>query len=553
MNLNQPALSELWEKSRIELGAQFEQRPASAVFLEGSIAEGFGNERSDVDFVALFDDPLELPTMPYILFIDGRRVEVRLLSSARLRGELARVRSAANRGLRGLSRLSWNLLERCQRFMGCVPIRNESLIRDLQAELGQPTTGAAVSGWFSDFARQTGRYAVAMFALEQPDHARAWIRTAVFHAAKSHVAALGEKYMGPKWLSLQLERARIDRALVDRLWAFLQGSLQVLEAREALETGIALIRDFGVSGVSLDPEKVLIVRVRGVTTWQVGDRVHLLRASDLYALDEAAAKVWRRIVWNLPCIDIARKSAADCGSRGLDILADFSRSGLIGLRWKGSGEIRARQHATTVPAGREPLISIDGARLEHRGRTGIHLLPLPARRFAEAGLELAWAQIGLENAREDAEGAFKGGQWRVLAYSLERMVQVTCLAALSSHGVTPQPPLEEAVLEAIRLLEPDEALVEDMRRVERGTIASKIQAQAQIELAEGIVARLRAVAGEADFPASFDSADGWLQTILKSYDWVNLAAHLNARFPQTAHGGRGSAEEARDLLASYCA
>jgi hypothetical protein len=34
------------------------------------------------------------------------------------------------------------------------------------------------------------------------------------------------------------------------------------------------------------------------------------------------------------------------------------------------------------------------------------------------------------------------------------------------------------------------------------------------------------------------------------YDWINLAAHLNARFPASAVGGRGSAEEARDLLAS---
>ena len=122
MLMTDPMLAELWQKSRAALGAQFEQRAPSAVFLEGSIAEGFGNERSDVDFVAIVDNGIEPATMPYILFIDGRRVEVRLLSPARLRRELAQVREALGKGRRAVARLSWNLLERCQRFIGALPI-----------------------------------------------------------------------------------------------------------------------------------------------------------------------------------------------------------------------------------------------------------------------------------------------------------------------------------------------------------------------------------------------------------------------------------------------
>src|SRR5262245_30872889 len=170
MLMTDPLLADLWEKSRAALTAQLESRAADAVFLEGSIAEGFGNDRSDVDFVAIVDGGLEPATMPYILFIDGRRVEVRLLSSARLRHELGQVGTALGRGRRAVARLSWNHLERCQRFMGALPIHNPALIRALQAELGTGKLGEAVALWFEDFACQTARYAVAMLALGELDY-----------------------------------------------------------------------------------------------------------------------------------------------------------------------------------------------------------------------------------------------------------------------------------------------------------------------------------------------------------------------------------------------
>jgi hypothetical protein len=551
MLMTNPLLADLWEKSRAALKAQLEQRAADAVFLEGSIAEGFGNERSDVDFVAIVDSGLEPATMPYILFIDGRRIEVRLLSSQRLKRELAQVRAALGKGRRAVARLSWNLLERCQRFMGASPIHNPALIRALQAGLGHEPLGLAVALWFEDFARQTGRYAVAMLALGELDYARAWIKTAAFHAAKSHVARLGERYMSPKWLSLQLERAAVDPERVRRLWALLHESGA---DTDAVAAGIALIRDFGVRGVSLSPEKVLVASRPGVTTWQIGERVHVLRGRDVFALADEAARTWRSITFGRPCTTIAGSAggvvAAD---RRRALLADFSRSGLVSLHWQGGGEIRARQRLTSAPVARSPLISIDGARLSADREASVQLLPMPAQRFVEAGLEMTWANIGLENAREDALGALKRGQWRVLEYALQRMVQTACMVTLGAHGVTPQPPLEEATLEAIRLLQLEDALVDGIRELETCSIGSEEDARNRLELADELAQRLRSRGGEPQFPASFDTASGWRGTIRVAYDWINLGAHLGARFPQTAHGGHGTAEEARDLLASSSA
>ncbi len=553
MLMTNPLLADLWGKSRAALSAQLAERPADAVFLEGSIAEGFGNGRSDVDFVAVFESGLEPPTMPYILFIDGRRIEVRLLTSRRLRRELAQVRNAAASGRAAVARLPWNLLERCQRFMGALPIHAPALLRALQAELGDEALGTAVALWFEDFACQAGRYAVAMLALGEGDYARAWIRTAVFHAAKSHVARLGERYMSPKWLSLQLERAAVDADRVRRLQTLLHDAHRQ-PAEAAVASGIGLMREFGVAGVDLAPEKVVLGRVAGVSTWQVGERVHVLRGRDVFAFDDEAARTWRAISYGTPCTAIAAAPGGSVGAeRRRALLAEFSRSGLVSLRWKGSGEIRARERATAAPVAGSPLISVAGARLSDGQGRSVQLLPMPAERFVEAGLEMTWANIGLENAREDALGAAQRGQWGVLEYALQRMVQTACMIALGAYGVTPQPTLEEATLEAIRLLPLGDALVAVIRELETCSISSEADARDRLAAADDLALRLRTLGGDPRFPASFDTAAGWRGTILASYDWVNLGAHLGARFPQTAHGGRGSAEEARDLLASTSA
>jgi hypothetical protein len=553
MLMTNPFLADLWEKSRTALTAQLEQRAAEAVFLEGSIAEGFGNGRSDVDFVAIVDSGLEPATMPYVLFIDGRRIEVRLLSSHRLRRELLQVSTALARGRSAVARLSWNLLERCQRFMGALPIHNAALIRALQDELGTQRLGEAVALWFDDFARQSGRYAVAMLALGEVAYARTWIKTAAFHAAKSHVARLGERYMSPKWLSLQLERCGVDPARVARLWKLLHAPHEGGDESGTVRAGIALIREFGVKGVSAAPHNVLIGRVKGVTTWQIGERVHVVRGSDVFALDSAAARTWRAITFGTPCTTIPdRLEGIVPSERCRALLADFSRAGLLSLHWKGGGEIRARQRATSAPVTRSPLISIDGARLA-KDAASIQLLPLPAGRFVEAGLEMAWANIGLENAREDALGALERGQWRVLEYALQRIVQTACMVTLGARAVTPQPPLEEATLEALRLLRLDDAMIAGIREIERCTINSAEDARRHLACADDLARRLRESGGEAHFPASFDTASGWRKTIHAAYDWINLGAHLDVRFPQTAHGGHGTADEARDLLASSSA
>lgn len=547
MLLDPNAIARLWEQARSELNL----KAADAVFLEGSIAEGFGNDRSDIDFVAVIDDGSDVPTMPYIVFAEGRRIEVRYLTSEKIARRLRKVRRAVERGPGAMARLSWDLLDRCQRFMRCFALTNPELIARLQRELGAEALQKAVIGWFEDFARQTGRFAVAMLALHQDDYARAWIRTAALYGAKSYVARRGETYLGPKWLSLQLDRADVAKETARRVWQLLHQELEVQSAADYVRVGVELLAELEVPGVDCDQSRVHVGLRRGVTTWQIGERIHVARGDDLFALSATAGEAWRSVVGGTACTAIlGRVRDDDARRRRGAYLADFNRAGLITLLWDGAAPIRARHRSTSGPVSTTPLISFAGAQPRPNDERGLSLLPMPARRFAEAGMELTWANMGLENALEDALGAEKRGQWRVLHYSLERMSQMAALVALSAFGVTPMPPLEEATLEAIRLLRLDQALADDLRTLERAPISSAEEAARHRALATSVTERLRGIAGHGAFPASFDSASGWRGTMLIGFDWINMMTYLDARFPMTSPGGRGTLEEARDVLAA---
>jgi len=551
--LDDALLFELWAEAKRRLGAQLDQRAAQAVFLEGSLAEGFGNPGSDVDFVAIVDDGTRVATMPYVLFVHERRVEVRFLSRDRLERELEELRAELDAGLAAPStRISWNQLERCQRFVHCHPIFNAEYIDALKETLGVEALGRIVRAWFVDFARETGRYAVAMHVLDEHEAARAWLRTAGFHALKAYVAGRGEHYLGSKWLELQMDRCGVAPAIRSRLRALLFDPGQGLSPAEQVERGVALLADLAVDGVELDARQVRFGGKPDVSTWQIGRHVHVVRGGDVFRLGPAAASAWRSVELGRPCLDaIDAQRFPETAARRKRHLADFARKGLIGLSW-GDEPIRARQEAESCPspfpAG--PVLSVDGARLVESAASEVQLLPMPAVRFAEAGVNLTWAHVGVENAREDSLGALRKQQWGVLEYTLQRMVQTAAMVALAAHGITPQPPLEEATLVAARLLKLDAALRETIRKVEATPIGSELDAQRSFAAADEVVRTLRQLAGESSFPTSFETEEGWCETILYGYDWFNLAAHLDAPFPATAVGGRGTAEEARDVLAS---
>ncbi|ATL66513.1 AMP-binding protein [Nocardia terpenica] len=506
--------------------------PGSAVVFEGSLAEGFGNDGSDIDFLLIAPGDEDLPTLPTVLFLDGRRIEIRTRSHAQIRHQLER----AARG-----EVDEDLLNRCHRFLHATVLRPgpEHLDLDgLRELLPRADFDRIVAGWWAERARHALRYAVALHALGEHDEAGAWARDGLLQAVKAWLAERGETYVETKWLPHQLNRlataASDTAALIDRYRA--------LDESADLATILALATEFGVE-VADDPGQVVLTRVERVTTWTVGDRVHVLRDDrDVFALSDRAAHAWRSVVLRRSLRDILTRT--DIGRE----LAEFVRLGLVGLAWRDAGPItpalamcKPLRPYTPVPCPIAPAIELAGAARD--GGVAV-LSPLPAERFIACASELVWANVVVENAREDLAGAVKSGQGAVADIAAHRVIAMSVRMLLSAYGVNPLPADTTPVQTLRRLLPattPDVlAAVEAAGRVRFSPIAEIGEdALRRVAVLDDLVAQIRVVVGGTGFPASFDSREQWRRTLDISYDWLRIAGYLDTDLPL---------DEARDLL-----
>ncbi|MFJ8010048.1 nucleotidyltransferase domain-containing protein [Streptomyces fagopyri] len=590
MILTDGQLQDLLDKSL----AALPPGPDWAVVLEGSIAEGFGNPSSDIDFLLIGRDGADLPTMPSLLFVDGRRVEIRTRSVRQLAEQFTALEAGAGRP----GRLSEDLLNRCQRLLGSHPLRGHALVDEVKALLPAGRLREIAAGWWTHRARQSLRHAMALDCLGEGAEAADWARAGLVQAVKAWAAGRGETYLEPKWLSLQLDRA--GRADVrDRYWALESAAPAGHDADADAVHGylgecLAFAAALGVSGVAWHPERLTVERAARVTTWQTGERVHVIRGRrDVFALGERAGAVWRSLVLGTPLPAVlagARRAgaadtgatdarASDAGAGAADtrtvnagtadagtadagtadagtadaeaadagrLVAAFLRYGLVRLAWKGAGTVTPALPlaapagpVTPPPYSAPPLLSVRGAAVS--GPDGIDLLPLPAERFAAATMALVWSNVVVENAREDLDGALRRGQWRVAELTSRRAVHAALRGLFSSHGVNPLP----ADTDLVRRL----SLLPSLPGSVRGraedllgrTIASAGQGErARTDLGD-FVALVRDTAGADAFPSSFDSADTWRATLELGYDWLRIGTYLGAELPL---------EEARDLIVS---
>jgi hypothetical protein len=519
--------------------AQVAAAPGCAVVLEGSIAEGFGNPSSDIDLLLISDDDGEQPTMPSILFVAGRRVEVRTRTTGQIAAQFEVLRAKAGRRLPALHE---DLLNRCQRLLGSHVLRGEELVAEVKAMLPAGEFAGVMTRWWAHYARQSARQAVALGLLGQHEEAAAWARPALTQAAKAWAAGRGETYLEPKWLSMQLERIG-DEQVAARYWALADDG----SGPEYLDECVRLIADLGVSGCTDAVTMLSLERVANVTTWQTGDRVHVVRDKrDVFALGSAAGRVWRSVVFgrSLPAVLTA---GAACGvAEPGELVADFLRLGLARLAWRDGGTVcpalplgAPAGPISPPPSQVRPVVRLQGT--EVADERAVELVPLPAVRFGATAMNLMWSNVLIENVLEDLSGAVARGQWRVAQHSAYRVLLGCARGLLSSYGVNPLPP-DSDVVRRLRLL-PDE--VEPIRAlaaaIDTAVLDSAERAAEIVPELQRLVQLTRAATGSLVFPSSFDSADAWERTLALGYDWLRLGAYLDADLP---------IDEARDLLAS---
>lgn len=541
---SQAELNGLLEKTRRIV--QIDER--ATVLLEGSLAEGFGNEASDIDFLVVLPGDVPTPTMPSLAFIDGRRIEVRIRSMAQLARQLDDVaRALAEPPPALLYQPGNDLVNRCQRFLRTVVVHRGTTWPDvatLYSRLPYEDFTKLVSGWWHARAQQALRQAVAFVAIGALAEARAWARDGLQQAAKGWAAGKGECYVETKWLPLQLQRIG-EQPITDR-YSALDAALaegDVDQTAELLQPAISLAGELGVEGVINDPSLVTLVRMPGVTSWPIGDTLHVLRDDDVFAFSDEAARMWRTVVFGRPVCEITPKRASS------GHLAEFVRLGLIGMRW-GTGDVirpavamcEPNRPYTCPPCMDLPPVSMAGAPRDQL----ISLSPLPARRFVECGMNLMWANVLVENAREDFVGAVRSGQWGVAEIAKVRLVRVLVRVVAATCGASPLPADVAALPTVQRLLPHNLAaradLIDAFRQAVQVTFSGSTEsgdgASAKIALLDDLVHRVRALSG-CEFPASFNSREQWGQTLDAGYGWLRMGSYLNADLPL---------DEARDLL-----
>ncbi len=310
-----------------------------ALLLEGSIAEGFGNSSSDVDFLLVADGAADLPTMPSIFFIDGHRVEVRTRSASQVAGQLQAAAAVVGGRPRRIARVSEDLLNRCQRFLRGFPLRHAGLIDDVRKTLPDDDFAALMASWWATRSRQSLRHTIALAALGQRADAAAWARAGLLQAVKSWAARYGETYLEPKWLSLQLDRIGPSE-LTGRYWRLADSEAPGAAAAPFVSDCLTLASELGVTDCTQDPDRLIVSRVRGVTTWQTGEQVQVIRAKqDVFALGTTAAAAWRSVVWGRSLPEVCAATRAAGVDDGGALIATFLRYGLVRMTWRSGGPV----------------------------------------------------------------------------------------------------------------------------------------------------------------------------------------------------------------------
>jgi acyl-CoA synthetase (AMP-forming)/AMP-acid ligase II len=519
------------------------------ILLEGSLAEGFGNDESDVDFLAVVPGDASTPTMPTVLFVDGRRTELRTRSIGQLRGQLEAARTVfTDPQANLLDRPGNDTLNRCQRFLRAAvvrPGRETDQILQVQSSVPYSDFTDWMCRWWLSRARQSLRQAVAFEAVGARADARAWARDGLQQAAKGWIAGRGEAYLETKWLTLQMDRSG-EFAAAAR-YRELDTALAKVGAGgtvDLVDEAIAAAGEFGVTDVANDPAAVMFARAPGVTTWPIGQVLHVIRGDqDVFALTGEAATAWRTIVFSRPITE----AVAHCGHPSL--LAEFVRLGLVLLRWRNEADIRPAiamcepaQPYTCPPCTRTPPVSVGGATFDRP----VVLSPLTARRFVECGGNLIWANVVVENAREDLLGAVKAGQAGVADVAAMRLIGASIRVLASAFGCSPMPADVAFTSTVERVVPPGTAgrdeLLGALRQALQVSFAdlknSAHRIPALLTQLDELVNRIRTIT-QSPFPPSFDSREQWRETLELSYQWLRLAGYLDADLPL---------DEARDLL-----
>jgi hypothetical protein len=515
------------------------------VLLEGSVAEGFGNRTSDIDFLIVTEGP-QSKRLPTVMFIDGRRVEIRIRCAAEIADHAAHILGAGAGGEATIAALSRDELDIFQRFAHATVLRDSPVVRLLLASHDRELFKSIAMRWHARRAIRASNRAWLMRHFGKSESSAAWMRNALVAAGKAGVAAAGELYITDKWLDLQYHRATFDKTLRQRMWSLVDQRPTEDELTEYLGKCLLLMKDLGVEGCQTDLSEVQIVPRAGITTWQLGSQVCVLReTTEIYVLGSTAARMWRSIVFWTPIAEVIKRSKVDTND-ARECIERFHRLGLIEVTWAdGDTWLRTGAAPMILPTG--PFVSFDGFRVAELGTKDVVLFAVPAPRLCFSGAEFVWASMCLENAWEDFIGVYEQKQWKLVQTALQRLVAWACLILFSAFGVSPAPDIQEVTTRVgeIPAVTPD--LAAEALRLRLLRCDCEADAIARRKEVETFLQKVKQILGGRLFPSSFEHADDWRSSLEYGFEWGRLASFVDPTL--SADGRSFPMEEVRDMLA----
>ena len=294
----------------------------------GSVLEGFGNEESDVDLLAVVDaEVTDFPVSSHALDLP---VDVNFLHATWVREAGAWMTDEARIDPQGSTRQSWKDSQRI-------------LIRLGRMSLGLVLSGSPeFIGWWEDMSRSYPAFATdwwraeslrqreagrLLVAADRPLHAAQAYCSAGLALLESRAAELGEAYAGPKWIEAKLERIG-DKSLTDAFWQIVGSPVTPAEVPDYLHrTQLLLAELAGTEPRSEDPHLFLTpasgakrVHFEGQVLWHRYGQRGLSSDDPGFAIPDDAGYLWHGPASQVP------DDMASLATAGLAWLAVSERS-----------------------------------------------------------------------------------------------------------------------------------------------------------------------------------------------------------------------------------
>ena len=289
------------------------------IYHVGSRAEGFGNARSDVDLIGVYDSKLDdlfldAPVSPrpgvkvLMLVHEGYRVHLRAHTYDSLHRLGTKVNSVSGADLYPLNMMSRAELELYYRTANGIPVVNKKKFEELQGSFSKPHIESVLDIWSgvksaiamcrSHMYRGLGDYSVAFL----------FSRSAVEWAVDSFLARQGEAFPSRKWRFEKLKRKFGESSeYYSKAWDL--NSLGDKDVRTYLKESAEFCKQLGIDRFppfavgDLRP-----LREEQTNMFTVGNESYLIQnKASAYTLDSIGKQMWELMDGSTSIAEIATK------------------------------------------------------------------------------------------------------------------------------------------------------------------------------------------------------------------------------------------------------